>query len=214
MKADLVFKSKRPKALETQEYTCQGCGYKTKPETVSKQEKGRSHMDVHHRDDDHHNNDESNFCVVCLLCHAYQHVGQSDRRSDTSPAENMGGQTAFISVPEIAATDLNLLQRAIGVALHDDAEEAIALGIYDALKNRTQYVAEEFGSFKTADFAAAFASLNSKEYAGRVQKITDLRLRFSLHLIKGFGREFMLDYPSLPLAAWAGVLKTSGRKFA
>ena len=203
--ADRALGAKRRNILRQQQHICQGCGYTSKPSD----DKLRSHLDVHHLDDDHHNNEDANLCVICHMCHPYQHVGEISHRSD-SMAQTMGAKTAITAVPEIAPSDLNLLQRAIGVALLDPAEAEIAKGIYDALTKRSKPVERDFGSFKAADFAAAFAELfkrTPQDYDHREAYISDLRLRFSHDLLRQFGAEFVIDNKSVPISCWGEIHK-------
>jgi hypothetical protein len=66
-------------------------------------------------------------------------------------------------------------------------------------------VKAEFGTFKPADFAGAFAALNDDQYGARIDVVQDLRLLFNEETLKKLGREMVRDCPAMPLAAWPDV---------
>ena len=102
--ADAEYKARRPAALERAKYKCVYCGY------VSRSN------ECHHIDGNHANNDETNFAVVDTLCHGYHHLGQRATQNPMN-ADSLGKKTVLAAVPELSAQSLNLLQRAIGVAV-------------------------------------------------------------------------------------------------
>lgn len=196
-RADAEFKAKRPGVLERFGHTCQGCRY-----TSSK------YLDVHHRDDDHHNNSDDNLCPACHTCHPYQHIGEVVKRTDI-PGEGLGKQTRIAFVPELAPADLNLLQRAIGVALLDEAEKPIALEMIKRLAERATVTQQMYGSCLPGDFAAAFASMDDSQYAHREDAIKDLRVLFSARLLEQLGREFVADFPTLSISSWQQAARSA-----
>lgn len=201
-RADAEFASKRPATLVRHRFECAGCAYESKQP---------GHLDVHHRDDDHHNNQDENLVPACHTCHPYQHVGEVARRTDVG-GEGQGRVTLVASVPEISAADLNLLQRAIGMALLDENEAPIARRMIEVLAERAAWIKPEFGTFRPQDFAAAMAQLSDEEYAHRHEAIADLRLLFNEATLQKLGRQMREDYPSLPVAAWPEVAAGIGRK--
>lgn len=198
-RADAEFAAKRKPALVRQGYKCVACGYKSSD--------AFAHLDIHHADDDHHNNDDENLLVGCHTCHPYQHVGELVRRTDI-PAEGLGKRTLIASIPEISASDLNLLQRAIGAALSEPQEAEFAKQMMNAIADRHMYVKADFGSSAPADFAAGMAVLTNEEYAHRGEAIADLRLLFNVDVLKILGGEFIKDNPSMPVNRWDAVFKT------
>lgn len=194
-RADAEFSAKRNGVLTKHQYTCKACGY------ISRES---AHLDVHHLDDDHHNNDDTNLVPACHTCHPYQHVGELVRRTDIG-GEGLGKSTLIACIPEVDARNLNLLQRALGVALLDEEEAPFARQIIEHLAERATWVKAEFGTFKPADFAGAFAALNGEQYAARVDVVQDLRLLFNEETLKKLGREMARDCPAMPLTAWPDV---------
>lgn len=194
-RANAEYEAKRPAALARGRYTCQACGYTT-TET-------NRNMDIHHKDDNHHNNNDDNLVCACHMCHPYQHVGQAGL--STTPAESMGKKTLIASIKELSASDLNLLQRAIGAALLDPTEAPIAEEILKTLVMRADPVKDDFGTWSPGDFAAAMARLTPEEYASREEVIQDLRLIFKKSELLRFGRELLADNPSMPVASWAAI---------
>jgi len=205
-KADAEFSAKRPGVLAMHNYACAACRYESKQS---------GHMDVHHLDDDHHNNDEKNLAPACHTCHPYQHVGELVRRADVG-GEGLGKATLIAAIPEISASDLNLLQRAIGVALLDEKEAPVARKMIERLAERPYWVKAEFGTYKPGDFAAAMSDkvLSDAEYAARPDAIFDLRLLFNEETLKRLGREMSLDYPTMPVESWPEVASGVERKSA
>ena len=195
-RADAEFSAKRGNVLAKHSYTCQACSY------MSKQS---AHLDVHHVDDNHHNNEDANLAPACHTCHPYQHVGELVRRTDIG-GEGLGKSTLIACIPEVSALNLNLLQRVLGVALLDEKEAPIARQIIEHLAERAGWVKAEFGTFKPADFAGAFAALSDEQYIGRTEVIDDLRLLFNEDTLMKLGREMALDCPAMPVAAWEDVV--------
>lgn len=201
-KADAAFAAKRPGILSKHKMTCAGCAYESKV--------GKS-LDVHHRDDNHHNNDDDNLVPACHTCHPYQHVGEIVRRADV-PGEGLGKSTLIAGIPELSARDCNLLQRALGVALHDEKEAPMAREIIKALATRAEWAKSEFGTFRPADFAGAMAALKPDEYEAREDAINDMRILFSETTLKKLGSQMQQDYPSMPLSSWPAVAEGASRR--
>lgn len=197
--ADAGLKAKRPGVLSRARFICAGCRYSAR---------AAQHLDVHHIDDDHHNNDDANLASACHTCHPYQHIGELVKRTDVW-GEGLGKKTVLATIPEVSASDMNLLQRAIGLALAAETshphEAAIAKEISDALFERADHTALAFGTHSPASFAAALSELDSDQYAARGEVIQDQRLLFSPAVLKQLGAEFAADYPSLPLPSWVAV---------
>lgn len=202
-RAEREFQAKRAGALSRARCRCAGCGYESRQ---------AGHLDVHHADDDHHNNQDDNLVAGCHTCHPYQHVGEIARRSDGSCAEALGKATLVASVPELDARDLNLLQRAIGMALLDDSEAETARKIMAVFEPRATWVKGEFGSFKAGDFAGAMAQLTDAQYARRGEAISDLRLLFNEAHLKHLGRQMSLDNPAMPVESWPAVVSGLEKK--
>lgn len=202
--ADAEFGAKRSGVVSRGKSTCAACGYQSSTAGA---------IDVHHLDDDHHNNADSNLTLACHTCHPYQHVGELVRRVDKgtagspSASEGLGARTQVASVPEISAADLNLLQRAIGVALLDEAEAPIAREMVKLLAERASWVRADLGTCMPGDFAAAMAQLSDESYAQRHDAVQDLRLLFNDETLKKLGRQFVNDNPSLPVASWRSMGK-------
>lgn len=203
-KADAEFAAKRPAALMRHKFMCQACGYESK-EPVN--------LDVHHFDDDHHNNADDNLLPACHTCHPYQHIGELVKRVGVK-GEGLGAETLIATIPEISASDLNLLQRAIGVALLDEKEAPVAKEMIKILGDRAYWTKSEFGTYKPGDFAAAMWKLTDEEYGARDEVISDQRLLFNEKYLMELGREMVANYPSMPLSSWPDVAKGVMKKSA
>lgn len=192
VKADAEYKAVRPRVMAERGYRCQFCGYTSQ----------KNHC--HHLDGNHAHNAPENFAVADTLCHAYHHLGQSASQDQFAP-ENMGRKTILAAVPELSGADMNLLQRAIGVALLDPQEKEIAAQMHELLTSRAEPVREAFGSFHTGDFAAALTKLSDEEFASRATVVGDLRLVFRDNVLKNEGQRFLEDFPSLPFKSWESI---------
>ncbi len=162
--------------------------------------------ECHHIDGNHANNDETNHAVVDTLCHGYQHLGQRATQNQLN-ADSIGNKTALAAVPELSAQSMNLLQRAIGVALLDEREAPVAKAISKSLTQRTRPVLEAFGTFKPGDFAAARYQISSQAHEARVNVVGDLRLLFHTDILKTEGARFKGEFPALPISTWGDVFK-------
>jgi intracellular multiplication protein IcmJ len=195
---DQAFKAKRTNALQRHKFTCAGCRYMSK---------ASAHLDVHHLDDDHTNQADENLVAVCHICHNCQHIGEADARFAKGMAQPR--HTMIATIPEIAASDLNLLQRAIGVALMDEQEQAIALKVAGRLAARGAVTEGLFGSNATSSWAGAMASMTPEQFAARETVIAGERLLLHPEELKKLGREMMTDNPTLPLTKWANVARST-----
>lgn len=195
-RADAEYKAVRPRVMARYSYRCAFCG------TTSKS----NHC--HHLDGNHANNIEANFAVADALCHAYHHLGQQASQ-DQFAAENLGKKTVLAAVPELSASDCNLLQRAIGVALKDPAEAEAAKAMHKLLMDRAQPVKSAFGSFHTGDFAAAMSQMNDEDYSNRDAVVADLRLVFRDDVLRNEGTKFLEENASLPFSSWSNIEKNA-----
>ncbi len=180
--------------MERGAYKCVYCGY------VSRSN------ECHHIDGNHANNDDANHAVVDTLCHSYQHLGQQATQNPLN-ADSIGNRTALAVVPELSAQTLNLLQRAIGVALLDEREAQVAKAISKSLTQRTRPVLEAFGTFKPREFAAAMYQMSAQAYEARATVVGDLRLLFHTGILKAEGARFRSEFPALPISTWEDVFK-------
>lgn len=192
--ADAEYKARRPASLERGKFRCVYCGF------VSRSN------ECHHIDGNHANNDDTNHAVVDTLCHGYQHLGQ---RATQNPfnADSIGKRTVLAAVPELSAQTLNLLQRAIGVALLDEKEARVARAISKSLTSRTRAVLDAFGTFEPGDFAAAMCEMPEDAYDARASVVRDLRLLFHTDILKHEGAAFKSEFPALPISSWEDIYK-------
>lgn len=193
--ADAEYRAVRPAAMASGKYTCAFCGW------VS-----RKNNECHHLDGNHANNTPENFAIADSLCHGYHHLGQRASQDRFAP-DNLGDKTILAAIPEVPAADMNLLQKALGVALLDEGERAIAREIMKALAERAQSVHAALGTFRPGDVAAAMARLNNDEYANRDAVCGPIRLLFNQETLEAEGRKFKEDYPGLPFDTWTSVVK-------
>jgi intracellular multiplication protein IcmJ len=201
-RADAEYKAKRPGAMAKGRYKCVFCGHTS-----------RLFNECHHMDGNHANNTDENFAVVDTLCHAYQHVGQRASQ-DRFASDNLRDRTLVAAIPEISAADLNLLQRAIGVALSDEKEAPHAKALLKILADRHRAVKDAFGTFETGDFAAAMSTLDDESYKHRGSVLGDLRLLFHAEVLKHEGDRFKKEFPALPIDTWGGVANDAQRTAA
>lgn len=193
--ADAVFVARRPQVLERSRYTCQACLYRS-----IQTPKKPTRLQVHHRDDDHHNNADENLAPVCSLCHGYPHLGC--KTASTGGGGGLASDAQLAAIPELSASDLNNLLRAIGAAMSDPVEGEAAKFMYDELCERLRPVRKAFGTSHALDFAGAMAQLSATDYAARGEAIADLRVVWRAPVLKQAGKEMLEDFPSLKPTSW------------
>lgn len=193
--ADAVFVARRPHVLERARYTCQACLYRS-----IQTPKKPTRLQVHHRDDDHHNNVDENLAPVCSLCHGYPHLGC--KTASTGGGGGLASDAQLAAIPELSASDLNNLLRAIGAAMSDPVEGEAAKFMYDELCERLRPVRKAFGTSHALDFAGAMAQLSATDYAARGEAIADLRVVWRAPVLKQAGKEMLEDFPSLKPTSW------------
>lgn len=196
LQADAEFKVKRPAFLEKARYVCAACKWRS------------NRNQVHHRNNNHHDNREENYACRDVFCHAYEHTGEPSKTGDANnPA--LGASTAIAYIPEVEASDLNLLQRAIGAVLADEAtseeEKAIALDVLKRFHARIEPAAKMLGSAKPVDLAAGMAQLSNDEYDRRGVALRPMRLLFNIGLLKREGGFMKQEYPGVPISSWPAV---------
>lgn len=196
---DAEYSARRPQAMAAGRYRCVFCAHMS-----------QRHNECHHRDGDHANNTPENYAVVDPLCHGYHHLGQRSSR-ERFAADNLGARSVIAAVPEIDAADLNLLQRAIGVALLDEGEAGVAQDLMKRLALRSAPVQEAFGTYMPGDFAAAMVKLDDQQYQHRGAVIGTLRLLFNTEVLRDQGEKFLKDFPALPVKTWDGIAQDAGR---
>jgi hypothetical protein len=198
-RADAEFAAVKPKVMERLKYQCAFCALAS-----------AKYSECHHLDGNHSNNREDNFVAVDTLCHAYHHIGHLGSQ-DRFASDNMGeaGKTVLAAVPEISASDLNLLQRAIGVAMLEDKESSVAKDLHARLIKRHEPVTEVFGTSSVRDFGAAMATMDDESYLNRDSVVSDLRVVFHADILKNEGRKFLEDFSGLPYKSWENVFKNA-----
>jgi|GEM_PF-942452 len=216
-KADAIFRSQRKGALERTNYRCVFCGVRSVKSS-----------DVHHADDNHANNAPENLLTACKLCHPYNHVGEAVKPGQESGifAGHIDPKAlALIRVPDaeaIPASDMNHLQRAIGMALADpnEADSAKAvLALIASEANRVELVRAIFGDNATSadgkamrmvnptDVAAGLQGLTDDEYARRNEVLGAVRLIFHPRRLAEWGRLWRDEQPAFSNAAsWEQLL--------
>lgn len=195
--ADAEYRAVRPKSMARGNYTCVFCGW------VS-----RKNNECHHLDGNHANNAEENHAIVDSLCHGYHHLGQRASQERFS-ADNLGDKTMIAAIPELEAADLNLLQRAIGVALLVPGEEEIAKEILKVLAERATPVKAALGTFRPGDIAAAMTRLSDSEYEDRLNVCAPLRVLFREDVLRAEGAKFNEDFKGLPFDSWTSVINNA-----
>lgn len=200
--ADAEFEAMREPALAAGRYRCRYCGYESTPNLAKKRP---SALQVHHLDDDHHNNEPRNLAAVDSLCHAYHHIG-CNAPSPGAP-QGWSDRLRMAYLPEVSAEDVNVLQRAIGAALLDDAERAVAQEILKLLGALALPVRDAWGSNKAGDFAACLSNMTSGEYERAQHALSGLRVLFHPEILKISGQQLLDDAPLLSVRSWDGLLR-------
>lgn len=195
--ANAEYKAVRPAAMQRGRYTCAFCAWMS-----------RKNNECHHRDGNHANNSEENLVVADNLCHGYHHLGQRASQERYAP-DSLGDKTVLAAIPEISASDLNLLQRALGVALMQESEKETAKELLSILASRADAVKAALGTFQPGDIAAAMTRLTAEEYEARDAVCYPLRVLFRHDVLEAEARKFNEDFPGLPFETWNSVLKNA-----
>lgn len=205
--ADAEFAAVRQSVLKRHGWRCVDCGWKSERRPGAKEP---CSLQVHHLNDDHTDNREDNLAPKCALDHAYHHIGCEAASAGGHPG--MAAQMRVAHAPDIGASDLNLLQMAIGAAWKDAALGPAARAIYERLMRLTRPVLQAWGTHHAKDFAAAFAAMTPAQYEAR--RVDDLRIVFHPDVLQRLAQTWKQDYPLMPPAAWAELARkeeTSGR---
>lgn len=182
VEADDEFGKMRMKALQRDNYTCIGCGFRS----IKWQE-------VHHVDDDHHNNDVSNLATVCSFCHNCQHIGFA----------GMNKEAVLIWMPELSQADINHIVRTALVAdrwfanMKEDVSSEIAKlrharrlaeagsNVRNSLLERQGDVEARLGTSDPAELASALMELPDHVYDQRDKFLSGVRLLPLGHRVVG-----------------------------
>jgi len=101
--ANEAYQNERYKILVRDEFTCQACGFVTKPErdkrTKDESYLASGYLEVHHIDDNHHNNNHNNMVTLCPFCHQVFTVGLTGHRNAAK----------VIYFPYLSQAEINLL---------------------------------------------------------------------------------------------------------
>ncbi|WMD23920.1 hypothetical protein RAS12_30270 (plasmid) [Achromobacter seleniivolatilans] len=115
----------------------------------------------------------------CELCASYSTAGEKD---SSNRGRDMATQSLVAVVPEICATDMNLLHWALAVALEDPSERERAMQVSQRLQARMYDAKHGYGSMRAPAYREAMGFLSDGEYAMR--DVTELRLVFSPALMQ------------------------------
>lgn len=208
--ADVEFATVREAVLRQHGWRCVDCGWKSESRSDARgllrgETAPRTSLQVHHVDDNHANNSEDNLVPKCALDHAYHHIGCD--APTPGGHEGLASRMRIAHAPWLAASDLNLLQMAIGAAWNDPAQKDAARAIYGFLMVLGRVVQEAWGTHHAKDFAAAMQALTQAQYESR--RVDDLRVLFHPDVLQDVATAWERDYPLLPPASWSEVVKPS-----
>lgn len=172
-KADEDFVKVRLRALQRDNYTCQGCGFKSS-----------KYQEVHHLDDDHHNNSLTNLATVCSFCHNCQHIGFA----------GMNKEAVLIYLPEFTQAEVNhtvriklVAERFFQLSKDDihaaNVKQRLARQVYDAASSVFQAMEERQDEARArldtsdpAELGDALLQLDDVVYAKRTDFLAGIRL--------------------------------------
>lgn len=150
-------KELREKILKRDDYTCQGCLFRS-----------LRFQEIHHRDSDHRNYDENNLTTLCPLCHQVFHLPLA--------ATTMGG--TIIWLPEISQADINRL--CIGILSVPKSQPksryfGVSRALFGAMEGRKSFV-DKLGSNDPGVVAQMLINMTPKQYKERHEIVQHLRL--------------------------------------
>jgi intracellular multiplication protein IcmJ len=194
--ADREYRAKRPDVMRKGNYKCQFCGWRS-----------TKNNECHHLSGDHADNSDQNLAIADTLCHGYHHLGQRASQERFAP-DSLGASSILATIPELTAADMNLLLRAIGVAMTKESEAPIAEELLKRLSERAYPVKKAFGTFAPGDFAAAMTidKMTDDQFRKAQSLLQSLRLIFRKDVLKEEARKFKEDFPGLPFESWNAVV--------
>lgn len=147
----------RDKILVRDNYTCQGCGWRSK-----------QWQEIHHKDGDHRNNKESNLETLCPLCHQVFHL----------PQAGATGGGSVIWLPEIDQATLNRMCISIFVAMRDPKHpfHNTANLINGDFEARRATMEAAFGCSDPGIVAQCLLKMKDEDYKNRSEYLKPLRL--------------------------------------
>ncbi|WP_241136390.1 HNH endonuclease [Achromobacter insuavis] len=154
--------------------------------------------EVDNLNDNHRDVTLPNLRPVCVVCHAWKHLGELD-----SAAANL----AYL--PGLSPQDVNHLQRTIAVALNgsDDSARKDAQALLTWLASHRQYVAGSWTTYDQGVFANAIQRANPERLAKQAPLVFEglavvLNAKGLAHQVKGWRKEGYARYPE---GQWARV---------
>ena len=148
----------RPKILQRDNYTCQGCGFRSK-----------EFQEIHHKDGDHSNFKESNLEVLCPLCHQVFHPVMASVSSAAS----------MIWLPEMTQVELNRLLFAIFSCIKKGNQHplhSVAKGVWGVLEMRRVYLENQLGKSDPGVYGQVLLNLSPQEYKERNVKMSAIKM--------------------------------------
>ena len=173
---DKALAAARPGVLKRDKGTCLYCGFKS----------GR-YQEIHHLNDDHSDHREQNLACICGFCHMNFHIGRV----------GLLGEAELVWLPELSATDVSHLARAIFVAIHAGGSMRNgAEALFSSMRVRADDARRRIGTSDPADLGEALLALDEKDYGQRGDKLEGIRLLPLGRKFNGDADVFpeMLDY--------------------
>lgn len=172
--ADEQYQRARGQVLERDRYTCQFCGFQTRPQRGAR--KGSylvsGFLEVHHEDDNHRHNSPENLVSACPFCHQVFHCGNAGHRNAAS----------LVWLPDLTQAEVNMMANLCAVALSQENQYMPAARlIVKGVESTAARVAEAVG-VPEADAAALGLALSlvagrdPEAYRARGETLSGIRL--------------------------------------
>lgn len=148
----------RDNVLKRDNYTCQGCGWKS-----------LQYQEIHHRDHDHSNFKERNLETLCPLCHQLFHPASA----------SISGGGYMLWLPEVSQEELNRLLIGLFVVLKSGNSNPlfqIAKNVWGILENRKVFLENQIGRSDPGVFGQLLLQFSPEEYANRGKSMSAIKM--------------------------------------
>lgn len=148
----------RDKVLQRDDYTCQGCGWKS-----------LQFQEIHHRNHDHSNFKESNLETLCPLCHQVFHPASA----------SVSGGGYMIWLPEMSQEELNRLLIGVFVVLKTGTSHPlfqIAKSVWGILETKKVFLENHIGKSDPGVYGQLLLRFSPDDYDNRKQTMGAIKM--------------------------------------
>ena len=156
-KSKTMIKS-REAVLSRDNFTCQGCGFKSK-----------KFQEVHHKNGDHSDFRKANLETLCPLCHQVFHPAMA----------SMSSSAFMIWLPELSQENLNRLLFSVFAAIKKGPEHplySVAKAVWGLLEMRKVYLENQLGKSDPGVYGQMLLQMDKSDYADRFSSMSAIKM--------------------------------------